>query len=367
MNFEFSDDMQMLGAQAERLFAERDATAKARAVLDGRQLFDEALWQEMVALGWAGATIPEEYGGAGFGPQAACILAEWLGQSLAAVPYSSSVCHAAEAILRTGTVQQKQEYLPLIASGRRIATFAGAPLLRGSGRCPTVRNNTVTADDLLVADAMIADLLVLAAVDGGGETGLYLVDLGQTGVRRTGCTTIDPTRNHGLLSFERAEAVLLGGGGIARHALDRLLARMVIPLAFEQLGVASACLKMARDYACERHAFGRPIGSFQAIKHKLARMFILNELARSNASYGAWAVSVETPELVEVAATARLSGLRASQFATRETLQTFGGMGMTWEADVHLYLRRAKLLAASHGAEPVWSDRLISQIQPRYA
>lgn len=367
MNFEFSDDMQMLADQAERLFTEREALMKARSVHDGERTHDDALWDEMVALGWAGAGLPEEYGGSGFGPQAPCIISEKLGESLAAVPYSSSICQAAEAILRLGNESQKQEFLPKLASGEQVGAFWAAPLLRGGGQLPVARNGHLSAKDLLVADAMLADFLVLAASDETGATGFYRVDLTADGVTREACLTIDPSRNHGRVSMNNVAATLLGDAAPTLDQRKGLLARLMIMVAFEQLGVASASLKLARDFACERHAFGRPIGSFQGIKHKLARMFILIELARSNTAYGAWAVSINTPELAEIAAVARLSALRAAHYATRETLQTFGGMGMTWEADVHLYLKRAKLLAASHGADIIWSERIVSEIEARTA
>lgn len=363
MNFEFSEDMQMLSDQAQRLFAARDARGQARAVLDGAQTYDEPLWREMAALGWLGAGIPEDFGGAGLGPLAVCVLAEQIGQSLAATPYASSICQAAEAILRFGSAEQKLALLPGIAAGETIATFADqtAP----GGRI-TIGGGVLSAQDLLVAQAGIADVLVLAARDAAQAMGLYMVDLRQAGVTRAACATVDPTRGFGALSFDRVEAAPLGSGRCDQAAFDALIARMIIPVAFEQVGGASACLTMARDYACERHAFGRPIGSFQAIKHKLARMFVHTELARSNANYGAWAMASDAPDLVEVAATARLSALRAYDYATRETLETFGGIGFTWEADCHLYLRRAKLLAAAHGGEMLWSERLAAQLDARY-
>ncbi|QEH79998.1 acyl-CoA dehydrogenase [Sphingomonas sp. C8-2] len=365
MNFEFSDEMIMLGEQAERLFAARDARKTARAVLDGApHRYDAALWREMASLGWMGVAIPEAYGGAGLGAQALCIIAEQIGRSLAAIPYATTLYLAAEAILLAGTEEQKQSLLPAIAAGERIMSFVDATTGARPGQVG--RDGAIHADALLAPEGEIAGSLVLAALDADGETGLFLVDLSQAGVKRAPITTIDPTRNYGLLTLGHVAAERLGSGATTRATLDRLIANAMIPLAFEQVGGATACLTMARDYALERHAFGRPIGSFQAIKHKLARMFVANELARSNAYYGAWALSTNAPDLAEAAAIARLTAIDAYHFAARECLEVFGGLGFTWEADCHLYIRRAKLLASAFGGTVKWSEALMAQIESRY-
>jgi len=138
-------------------------------------------------------------------------------------------------------------------------------------------------------------------------------------------------------------------------------------VAFEQIGGAAACLAMATEYAKQRHAFGRPIGSFQAIKHKLADVYIAAELARSNAYYGAWALSRDAAELPLAAAAARVSASDAFWMAARENIQTHGGMGFTWAADCHLFYRRAKLLALALGSAPHWKDRLVGELERRNA
>ncbi|MEI9987895.1 MAG: acyl-CoA dehydrogenase family protein [Aliidongia sp.] len=136
-------------------------------------------------------------------------------------------------------------------------------------------------------------------------------------------------------------------------------------MAFEQIGGAQACLDMARDYALERYAFGRPIGSFQAIKHKLADVYIATELARSNAYYGAWALATEAAELPLAAAAARVAATEAFHLASKENIQTHGGMGFTWETDCHLYYRRSKHLALTLGSAPWWQDRVIAELEAR--
>jgi len=174
--------------------------------------------------------------------------------------------------------------------------------------------------------------------------------------------TIDPTRGHARLQFRRAQAEVLGvrGEGMAQHR--RLLERAAVPFAFEQVGGAHAALDMARDYALGRYAFGRPIGSFQAIKHKLADMYIAATLARANAYYGAWALSTGAPELPLAAATARVSATEAYAECAKENIQTHGGMGFTWEFDCHLHYRRAKLLSLNLGALAAWKDQLVTAL-----
>jgi alkylation response protein AidB-like acyl-CoA dehydrogenase len=206
---------------------------------------------------------------------------------------------------------------------------------------------------------------VLAAADEG--PGLYLVDLAGTGVERRGVSTIDPTRGAAEIIFDRAPAEPLGEPGKGPAGLSRIQDRAAILLAFEQLGGADRCLEMARDYALERYAFGRPIGSYQAIKHKLADVFVRNEVARANAYYGAWALSTDAPELPLAAAAARVAGSAAYWLAAKENIQTHGGIGFTWEADCHFFYRRARHLGLVIGAPRDWKRRVADRLEARVA
>ncbi len=198
-----------------------------------------------------------------------------------------------------------------------------------------------------------------------GRPGLFLVDLTGPGVARETVATIDPSRDHAKLVFTDALAERLGEDGDGWELTRRLLDRAAVLIAFEQIGGAQACLDMARDYALERYAFGRPIGSFQAIKHKLADVYIATELARSNAYYGAWALATEAAELPLAAAAARVAATEAFHLASKENIQTHGGMGFTWETDCHLYYRRSKHLALTLGSAPWWQDRVIAELEAR--
>jgi alkylation response protein AidB-like acyl-CoA dehydrogenase len=174
---------------------------------------------------------------------------------------------------------------------------------------------------------------------------------------------VDPTRSHARLVFDGAAAEPLGASGSGWIFVERLLDRAAVLVAFEQLGGAQAALDMAREYAIGRFAFGRQIASFQAIKHKLAYMYVAVELARSNAYYGAWALTKDAPELPVAAAAARVAASEAYYQAAKENIQIHGGMGFTWEFDCHLHYRRAKLTGLMLGSARRWKDLLVARLE----
>jgi alkylation response protein AidB-like acyl-CoA dehydrogenase len=368
MNFDFSDDSKFLRDQARKFLGEHCPPKAARGVLEGDTAYDDKLWRAIGEMGWLGAAIPEEFGGAGLGYEGLCVLAEELGAALAPVPFSSSVYLASEAILAGGTEAQKQRWLPKLAAGELIGTFA---LAEGQGNPSpsrikaTVKSGKLSGTKLPVPDGGIAHVAVVAAQGGDGKPSLYLVDLAASGATREPLKMVDPSRGHARLIFADAAAEPLGADGQNWDFIQRLLDRAAILFAFEQVGGAQACLDMAKTYAMERYAFGRPIGSFQAIKHKLADIYMATELARSNAYYGAWALASEAAQLPVAAAAARVSATDAFERASKENIQTHGGMGFTWESDCHLFYRRAKLLGLAVGSQPFWKDRLISELELR--
>ncbi|MEO9191363.1 MAG: acyl-CoA dehydrogenase family protein, partial [Acetobacteraceae bacterium] len=310
-----------------------------------------------------------EYEGAGLGYEALCVLAEELGRALAPVPFTSTVCLAAEAIMAAGSEVRKRDLLPRIARGELIATVA---LGAGAGE-PTqarvqanVRDGRVSGTAWPVPDGSFADLAIVAASDHAGVS-LSVVDLTGPGVTRAPIAMIDPTRDHARLTFDQAPAAPLGASGEGWEVVRGVLDRAAVLVAFEQVGGASVCLDTATEFAKERHAFGRPIGSFQAIKHKLADVYVATELARSNAWYGAWALGADAAELPLAAATARVSATEAFFLAASESIQVHGGIGFTWEMDNHLFYRRAKLLGLSLGSVRHWKDRVVSELETRNA
>jgi acyl-CoA dehydrogenase len=367
MNFDFSDDLKQLRDQARRFLAEQSPPKVVRHVLEGGERHAAALWRAIAEMGWLGAAIPEQYGGAGLGYEGLCVLAEELGRVLAPVPFASSVYLATEAVLLAGTDAQKRRLLPKLAEGSAIACFA---LAEGTGNPdPTNVRARATGGRLAgskwpVVDGNVADFAIVVAHDEAGEIALFLADLGT--ITRRSLVTVDPTRNHARIDFAGAEVERLEAQ-TGWPLVQRLLERAAIMVAFEQVGGADASLEMARNYALERYAFGRPIGSFQAIKHKLADVYVANELARSNAYYGAWALSADAAELPLAAATARVSATEAFHLASKENIQTHGGIGFTWDVDCQLYYRRSKQLALTLGAAPWWKHRLVELIEMRNA
>ena len=213
--------------------------------------------------------------------------------------------------------------------------------------------------EIAVVDGDIANFFVVSAKN-GSNVGLYLVDASSEGVAVTEQSTLDPSRSHASVTFDNTPCTELKSDW---SDVLNLLDRAAVLFSFEQLGGAEACMDMAKEYAMGRYAFGRSIASFQAIKHKLADMFIAVELARSNCYYGAWALSTDAPELPTAAATARVSASQAYHECSKENIQTHGGMGFTWEFDCHLYYRRCRQLAANIGSQAVWKDKLISSLE----
>jgi alkylation response protein AidB-like acyl-CoA dehydrogenase len=222
-----------------------------------------------------------------------------------------------------------------------------------------------------VADGDVADLAVVAARTGPGDQprdiSLFLVDLAGPGVSRTLLQSIDPTRSQAKLVFDNVPAEPLGATGEGWWLASSILDRAAVLMAFEQVGGAEKALEMARDYALERIAFGRPIGSFQAIKHMLADMYVSLTLARSNAYYAAWALSTDAAQLAEAAATARVSATQAYQQCARNCIQVHGGMGFTWQFDCHLHYRRSQALALAIGSQSQWEEMLIERLRARNA
>lgn len=362
LNFEFSDEQNQLRDQAQGFLTDNCPPAAVRKVLEGDEPYDRKLWQSIAELGWLSTVIPENYDGLGLTYYELVVIAEELGRALAPVPFSSTVYLASEAILQFGTDEQKQQWLPRIARGEVIGTFAFG---EGAGR-PSPRSlqttasaGTVSGTKYPVPDGDVASIaVVVAACDSGDGASLHLVEL--DGVQSDSVATLDPSRSHARLTFDKTAAEPLGPAGTGWAMTNQLLDRAAVLFAWEQVGGAQAALEQAKAYAMDRFAFGRPIAGFQAIKHKLANVYVKNTLARSNGYYGAWALAEDNAELALAAATARVSATQAFYFASKENIQTHGGMGFTWEFDCQFFYRRAKLLSVNIGSESWWQDRLIT-------
>ena len=371
MNFEFDPEQLQIQEQARRVLTDLSTPASIRQVMDSGSGLDRGLWQTCGELGFLGAALPEEYGGTGAGHLALCVIAEEVGRANAAIPFASSICLAAELLRAAGSAAQQARWLPRLARGASIACVA---LAEGPGAITPAAVQTRYGDGRLhgtktaVLDGDSADLAIVPALF-EERVALVLVDLRDAAVaptvERTPLASIDPSRGHARLAFRDTPAELLSAAGwpVLQAGLDRA----AVLVAFEQLGGAERALAMARDYALERHAFGRPIGSFQAIKHKLADMYVAITLARANCTWAAWALQAQATELPEAAAAARVSATEAAQLCVKENIQVHGGMGFTWDLDCHLYYRRAHLLALCLGGLSQWQDRLIGQLRARRA
>lgn len=369
MDFDFSPEQKEIQHQARRMLAECCDLRAVRRVLDDGLPWDEPLWRQVAALGWLGAAIPEQYGGLGLGGDTLAVIAEELGRALAPLPVSSSIYLAAPCVLHAGSESQRREWLPSLAKGEQIATLAAAEGL--VGMADTARHTArVTAGRLTgvkqpVPDGMLTHWAVVTARDEAGAFGLYVVDLLGPGVTREPLANVDPTRPMARIALDAAPAQRLQGDIDPQAALQRVLDEAAVWIAFEQVGGADAALSMSVDYARIRHAFGRAIGSFQGIKHKLADMYTRNQLARANACCGAWALTADPRELPLAAASARVAACEAGQFAAQETIQTHGGIGATWEADPHLFYRRARGLQGLLDGPAVWRERLVNALETR--
>lgn len=370
MNFDFSDEQKALQDEARKFLAAKCPPDKVRALLSDESVdHDAELWSQIIEQGWLGAAIPEEFGGLGLGYLELCCIAEELGRAVAPVPFASTVYFFAEAILRAGTPEQKAALLPRVAAGEVIGTLASserAGAVSAASISAEVRGGKLYGTKLPVTDGMVATNAVVLAQD-AGKLSLFLVDLTGEGVSRSRINTMDRSREAAQVAFDGAPAERLGNSGDGMGLYDAISDRAAVLLAFEQVGGAEACLDMAKDYALNRYAFGRQIGAYQAIKHRLADIYTNNVLARGNAYYGAWALNSDAPELPIAAAGARISASDAYWYAAKENIQVHGGMGFTWELDCHLHYRRAQQLNLVAGSPRVWKEKLVSRLERRNA
>lgn len=364
MNFDFSDDEKMVRDEAERFLRNQCDMKVVRQVLEGEAVYSKEVWAGLSEMGLPGTAIPEEFGGVGAGYPTLCLVAEQIGRVLAPVPFSSSIYLAAEALVNFGTEEQKQTWLPKLASGECIGTVADVEqrqVLTADSITASVQSGKLNGKKLIVPDGGIADIAIVLARTGPDSLGLFLVELNDAGVTKIPVKAVDPTRDTVSLEFSDVPATALTAGG-GWQQLQKIYTRAAVLMAFEQLGGAAASLDMAVAYAKERFAFGRPIGSFQALKHMMADMYVALKLAESNCYYAAWALDTNSDDLELAAATARVSATQAFQLCSRDNIQVHGGMGFTWEFDCHLFYRRSNYLSLALGGLSTWEDKLVSAL-----
>ena len=364
MNFDFSEDQKLLQKTARDYLAEHCGLDVARSVLESNGTHSDALWKGVAEMGWLGAAVPEEYGGAGFSRLELALIAQELGRALAPIPFGPSVYLVTEALLEFGSAEQKRKYLPRLASGELIGTFAHSERAGRSGIADVttaLSGGALSGVKFPVPDGAVAGVALVVAKGDAGPV-LVLADLEAPGVEVAPVGSIDPSRPASRVAFDgaRAEALAKGAG---EAAILHLLDRAAVLMAFEQIGGAERALEVTREFTLHRYAFGRPVASFQAIKHRLADIYAAIQLATSNAYYGAWALSTGAAELPGAACGSRISASEAFDLAGKDIIQMHGGVGFTWEYDCHLFYRRAKLLSLSLGTPGEWRNRLIDRLE----
>jgi alkylation response protein AidB-like acyl-CoA dehydrogenase len=367
VNFAFSEEQEELRKAVRRFLEDKSPETEVRRLMDTTDGYDPAVWSQMAEqLGLQGLIIPEEFGGSGFTYVELIVVLEEMGRALLCAPYFSSVALAANLLLVAGDDGAKKDYLPGIAGGSTIATVA---LAEASGRwdeegvtLPATGSGdswTLTGEKLYVLDGHTADVVLVAARTGAGVS-VFAVEKGAPGFTTTPLSTMDQTRKQARLTFESTPARLVGSDGAGWAAVSKMLDLAAVALAAEQVGGAQKVLEMAVEYAKVRVQFGRPIGSFQAIKHKCADMLLEVESAKSAAYYAGWAAAEDNDELPVVASLAKSYCSEAYFHATAENIQIHGGIGFTWEHPAHLYFKRAKSSELLFG-DPTYHRELLAQ------
>jgi len=350
VNFAFSEEQDQLRDAVRKFLEAKSPEAEVRRLMETTEGYDPAVWSQMAnELGLQSLHIPEAYGGQGFTWVELGIVLEEMGRALLCAPYFSTVVLAANAILNAGTDDQKAALLPGIASGETIATLAFTEpngKWDASGIALEADGNKLTGTKMFVIDGHTADLIVVVARAKGttGTDGIsfYTVAGDAAGLTRTALATMDQTRKQAKLEFDGVEAELLGTAGAGWDALSKTLDQAAVGLCNEMVGGGQYVLDESVQYAKDRVQFGRPIGSFQAIKHKCADMLLETESAKSAAYYAAWCAAEDNDELPVVASLAKAYCSDAYFHSAAENIQIHGGIGFTWEHDAHLYFKRAK-------------------------
>ncbi len=357
MNFAFTEEQNELRRAARRFLSTASSSEKVRRVMNSETGVDAAVWSSMAKeLGWVGLTIPETYEGLGLGPVDQLLLLEEMGRHLLCAPFFSTVCLGVNLLNLAGSEEQKREYLPSIARGELTATLA---LTEADGRWDASGiGATATADGSdyvlrgkkrYVLDGHTADILLVAAraerSAGAEGVSVFALPKAAKGLERRLLPTLDQTRKQAEIVLDSVRvpgSACVGEPGGGWPSLRRTLDLAASALAAEQVGGAEACLEMAVEYAKVRRQFGRPIGSFQAIKHICAGMLVKVEAARSAAYYAAAVAEAGKDDLRTAASLAKSYCSDAFFHCASENIQVHGGIGFTWEHDAHLFFKRAK-------------------------
>ena len=369
MNFAFDDEHEALRSTMRKFLADYSPEAEVRRLMETSEGYNPDVWQQLAGqLGLLGLIVPEQYGGSGFGFLELVVVLEEMGRSLLCAPFFSTVAMATTLLLALDDETARQDLLPRIAGGTCVATVALAE--EAGSWNPADVAMTAAGDDagwllsgekFYVVDGHVADVLLVVARAQAG-TSVFAVDRGAAGLVADLSSTMDKTRKLARLTFTDTPARLIGSAGGADGAVRAMLDLAAIALAAEQVGGAQRVLEIAVGYAKIREQFGRPIGSFQAIKHKCANMLLEIEAAKSAAYYAGWAAAEDDAELAVHASIAKAYCSDAYVHAAAENIQIHGGIGFTWEHPAHLYFKRAKSSALLLGSPSYHRERLLAGI-----
>jgi alkylation response protein AidB-like acyl-CoA dehydrogenase len=361
LDFEFSEDQELLRATVQRFLAERAPIAYVREMLEDERGTTDGVWSGLSALGVTGLLIPEVHGGAGMGMVDMAVVLEELGRAVHPGPFASTAAGAASLVALAGAEEDRGELLPLIAAGESIAAVA----LSSASETRAVLDNSawsVAGEKVHVQDAIAADWIVVTATTTDGELGAFVVARDAPGLEVEPTATVDGTRKFANVTLADAPARRLGTGD-ATGAVAETVDRLGIAAVVDGVGTASRALEMAVEYAKERRQFARPIGSFQAVQHLCADMLRAVELAWAGAYYACWAADAAD------AAERHLAATMAQAFAADELytagaslIQVHGGIGFTWEHDAHLYYKRLLTLKELAGGSSGQLEELASLV-----
>jgi alkylation response protein AidB-like acyl-CoA dehydrogenase len=375
MDFGFSEEQEMLRKSARDFLAKESPMTYVRQMMEDDRGFRDDQWRKMAELGWMGLILPEEHGGAGLDFVDMIVVLEEMGRVVLPGPFFSTVILGGVALNEAGTAAQKTELLPKLAAGDLRVTLAQLePNARWDAdgveleAKPAAGGYALSGTKLLVPDAHTADLVIVAGRAPGskGAEGvtLFLVDARAAGVTTTLLRTMDQTRKLCEVVLKDVRVGpdrVLGNRGEGWKLLERIVDRGKVGLCAEMCGGAERVLEMSVEYAKVREQFGRPIGSFQAIQHKCANMLVEVESSKSATYYAAWAVANDVAEAPLAAAMAKAYCSDAYRHTAGEGIQIHGGIGFTWEHDMHIYFKRAKSSEVTFG-DATWNREIVAQL-----
>lgn len=359
MSILYDEGQQAIAREAHRVLDARTDKARLLGLLERTGEYDRTFWQTCIEQGWTGLALPEEHGGLGLGLVELGIVAQATGAATAGAPILTTNYGAGEALLQSGNAAEQTRWLSRLAAGEAIGALAFS---EGNEPLPhsiqvKYADGTLMGMKPAVTAGLQADFAVVLAADGAKPV-LALAEL--AGVSRKAIDSFDNSRGYADLTFTATPATLLAEGDNALCIAREVLTRMAVVTAHEQLGGAEALMLLARDYANERKAFGQPIGAFQSVKHRIAELYGLVEIARANCIHAAARLGED--DFLTAAAAARLSATEAYDTAARDCVQIHGGAGVTWDSGLHLHMRRARSLAIECGNMFAWEDVLAREL-----